>query len=328
MVALARCLCTDKARSWAEIQPLDQTWEQFKASFMKEWGERNLEKLYFEMLNHFQNESSEGEYATVMSRYFSQLRIPPEKQIEYFIKKLCLGSKESTFARHPITLADAMDVVREAENLYFTLTDKREEPGTEIKEIEKQVEMLTLQKAAVSPVPSTFPAGRPMRCPKCLQEGHAIPRFCNNEPKTHFNPCCNYWGRHRPDCAAARGQQPTVPTNHNNTGPPQRPQNRAANIMEEVFPTDTAAAEPIGPAEEAFAGEPSSDSASEEESAYSSSEDTASDSDDEEMFAGKRGRNGDQAGGNPSNKAQKRNKKEPSKTKENKKPVKNPLSKD
>jgi hypothetical protein len=41
--------------------------------FCEESGERNMEKLYFEMLNHFQNESSVGEYATVMCRYFMQL---------------------------------------------------------------------------------------------------------------------------------------------------------------------------------------------------------------------------------------------------------------
>jgi hypothetical protein len=71
--------------------------------------------------------------------------------------------------------------------------------------------------------------------------------------------------------------------------PQTRPINVAANIVEEVLPTVTDAADPAEPAGEAYAGEPSSDSASEDESASSSSDDSVSDLDDEDIFAGKRG---------------------------------------
>jgi hypothetical protein len=125
-----------------------------------------MEKLYFEMLKYTQNDCAVGEY--VLSRYFMQLHIPSEKQIGYFIKNLRLGITESTFARHPQTLADAHWMAKEAENMYYTLFDKRKEPRTELNEIRKQVEMLTHQKAGptVTSSPassSSFPADRPFR---------------------------------------------------------------------------------------------------------------------------------------------------------------------
>ena len=334
LVALARCSLVGKARSWTETQPFNQTWDQFKKAFCREWGERNQEKLFVEMLNHQQGEASVGEYATAMYRYFMQLEISTEKRREYFVKNLRAGIKESTFSRNPVTLADAVEVAREAENMYYTVSGKREEPGTEVKEIKRKVEMLALQKANSSvsnPQPSaSFPAGRPLRCPKCLQEGHAVPRFCNNEPKVPFLSCCNYWGRHRPGSLCEGRPIPAMPSNSTKK---QKDQNQPnSNMMEETLLSysDSEDQETPDVSHELFAGETSSDSAS-GETDYTSSDDSTSDSEDEEMFAGKRTR--DKGGpsratstGAPPSKGQKKEASQESHKKTPPKVVKNPLS--
>jgi hypothetical protein len=73
MIPVARFLCTGQAREWVEIQLEDQTWEQFKTAFLREYRAKNQDQLLMEMMNHFQGKASVGEYATTMQRYFRQL---------------------------------------------------------------------------------------------------------------------------------------------------------------------------------------------------------------------------------------------------------------
>lgn len=333
LVALARCSLTGKARSWTETQPFNQTWDQFKKAFCREWGERNQEKLFVEMLNHIQGESSVGEYATDMCRFFMQLEVSAEKQREYFVKNLRPGIKESTFSRNPVTLADAVEVAREAENMYYTVSGKRDEPGTEVKEIKRKVEMLALQKANTSnpsPQSSPFSAGRPPRCPKCLQEGHAIPRFCTNEPKVPFLSCCNYWGRHRPGSLCEGQPIPPMPNNATKRNNVREQPN--AHMMEEtsLSYSDSEGQNVSETGHEVFAGEPSSDSAS-GETDYISSDESRSDTEDEDMFAGKRAREETgppraTSGRAPPSKTQKKDATQTTHRKNSPKVVKNPLS--
>lgn len=72
MIAMAHLLCIGKARDWAEIQPEGQISIELKAAFLREYGEKNQDKLFLEMLNHTQGNSYVGEYATTMQRYYRQ----------------------------------------------------------------------------------------------------------------------------------------------------------------------------------------------------------------------------------------------------------------
>jgi hypothetical protein len=122
MIPVARFLCTGQAREWVEIQPDDQTWEQFKTAFLRKYGEKNQYQLLMEMINHSQEEASVGEYATTMQRYFKQLEgISPQRQMSYFVKNLNMGLRESTFAGHPKNLSEAKELARDAENMYISL---------------------------------------------------------------------------------------------------------------------------------------------------------------------------------------------------------------
>jgi hypothetical protein len=124
MILVARFLCTGQAK-WAEIQPDDQTWEQFKTAFLREYGEKNRDQVLMEMINHSQGEASVGEYAT-MQRYFNQLEgINPQRQMSYFVKNLNMGLRESTFAGHPKNLSEAIELARDAENMYISLHGKQ-----------------------------------------------------------------------------------------------------------------------------------------------------------------------------------------------------------
>jgi hypothetical protein len=147
MVPLARLLCTDQARDWAKIQPKKQTWEEFKTAFLREYGEKKQDKLFLEMISFTQGDASVGQYATSMQRYFKQLDIKPQKQMEYFVRNLKMGFRESTFAGHPTDFADAIEIARKAEDMYAGLPDKQEEVGNEVRKLRTQmVEMLSLQK--------------------------------------------------------------------------------------------------------------------------------------------------------------------------------------
>jgi hypothetical protein len=122
MIPVARFLCTGQAREWVEIQPDDQTWERFKTAFLREYGEINQDQLLMEMINHFQGEASVGEYATTMQRYFKQIEgISPQRQMGYFVKNLNMGLRESTFVGHPKNLSEAIELARDAENMYISL---------------------------------------------------------------------------------------------------------------------------------------------------------------------------------------------------------------
>jgi hypothetical protein len=120
MILMARFLCTGQAREWVEIQLNDQTWEQFKIAFLREYGEKNQDQLLKEMINHSQGEASVGEYATTMQRYFKQLEgISPQRQMSYFVKNLNMGLRECTFVGHPKNLSEALELARDAENIYI-----------------------------------------------------------------------------------------------------------------------------------------------------------------------------------------------------------------
>ncbi|GAQ91812.1 hypothetical protein KFL_008600030 [Klebsormidium nitens] len=144
MTPLARLRCIGKARDWAEIQPEHQSWEEFKSAFLLEYGEKNQNKLFFEMINHTQDDSSVGEYATTMQRYFRQLtNVTPEKQKEYFVRNLKMGLRESVFAASPSSLAQAIEIARRVEDMYAALPGKQEEPGTEIRRPPEEIVAFT-----------------------------------------------------------------------------------------------------------------------------------------------------------------------------------------
>ena len=217
MTPLARLRCVSKARDWAKIQPDVQTWPEFKAAFLLEYGEKNQDKLFLEMLNHTQDDASVGEYATAMQHFFRQLTIVvPDKQKEYFVRNLKMGLRESVFAAGPKTLAQAIEIARRAEDMYAALPGKQEEPGTEIRKLRKQVELLSIQKKAPSSEPRVLPrpavssgpapppvqnAGSPqndqsnggygMRCLACNSPDHVV-RDCKNPPKYPYYTCCNF----------------------------------------------------------------------------------------------------------------------------------------
>jgi hypothetical protein len=50
MIPVARFLCTGQAREWVEIQTEDQTWEQFKTAFLREYGAKNQDQLRMEIV--------------------------------------------------------------------------------------------------------------------------------------------------------------------------------------------------------------------------------------------------------------------------------------
>lgn len=243
------------------------------------------------MLDHQQGESSVGEYATDMCRYFMQADVSADKQREYFVKNLRPGIKESTFSRNSVTLADAVEVAREVENIYCTVSGKRNEPGTEVKEIKKKVEMLALQKASISATnleSLSFPASRPPRCPKCLQEGHAIPRLCTNEPKVPLLSCCNYWGRHRPGGPC---ESRPIPPMHSHNSEKSNSQTEHSNMTEEtpLRYSNSESHKVPGLNHDLFAGEQASDSDLSETS-YISSDESSSGSDVQEISTAKRTR--------------------------------------
>jgi hypothetical protein len=210
MIPVARFLCTGQAREWVEIQPEDQTWEQFKTAFLRA---KNQDQLLMEMINHFQGEASVGEYATTMRRYFRQLEgISPQRQMGYFVKNLNMGLRESTFAGHPNNLSEAIELARNAENMYISLPGQQN-MGKQVSNLQRSVQDLwSAQRAggtrvnAMNPMMSNVPVGgnnqngnigqgvstldqdRP--CPACDEMGH-IPRNCRNWKNQYF-PCCKF----------------------------------------------------------------------------------------------------------------------------------------
>jgi hypothetical protein len=81
-------------------------------------GTWKTEKLYFEMLNHYQNESSVEEYATVMCRYFMQLRIQQRSKWNISSKIYVSESRKVPLLVIPgVSQMPMMDVAREAENM-------------------------------------------------------------------------------------------------------------------------------------------------------------------------------------------------------------------
>jgi hypothetical protein len=222
MIPVARFWCTGQAREWVEIQPDDQTWEQFKTAFLREYGEKNQDQLLMEMINHFQGEASVGEYATTMQRYFKQIEgISSQRQMGYFVKNLNMGLWESTFAGHPKNLSEAIELARDAENMYISLPGQQN-MGKQVSSLQRSVQDLwSAQRTggtrvnAMNPVANNISAeannqngsvgqgvntsvqdNRP--CPACDEMGH-MPRDCRNRKNQYF-PCCRYWKRHRFEC--------------------------------------------------------------------------------------------------------------------------------
>jgi hypothetical protein len=95
-----------------------------------------------EMINHSQGEASVGEYATTMQRYFKQLKgISPQRQMSYFVKNLNMGLWESTFAGHPKNLSEAIELARDAENMYISLLDQQN-MGKQVSSLQRSVQDL------------------------------------------------------------------------------------------------------------------------------------------------------------------------------------------
>jgi hypothetical protein len=142
MIPVATFLCTEQARKWVKIQPDDKTWEQFKTAFLREYGEKNQDQLLMEMRNHSQGEASVGEYATTMQRYLKQLDgISPQRQMSYFVKNLNMGLRKSTFAGHPKNLSEAIELARDAENMYISLLGQQK-MGKQVSSLQRFVHNL------------------------------------------------------------------------------------------------------------------------------------------------------------------------------------------
>jgi hypothetical protein len=83
-----------------------------------------------EMSAFQQNDSSVGEYATAMQRFYKHIDgITPEQQGHYFIRNSCLGLREGTFAGQPATLSDAISMARKAEVLFASFPERQPEIG-------------------------------------------------------------------------------------------------------------------------------------------------------------------------------------------------------
>jgi hypothetical protein len=306
IVPMAKVACTGKAKEWAEIQCMEQTWEQFKARFLREWGERNQEKLCWKMVTHMQDESSVGEYATTMQRYFYQLDLDPQQQMKNFIKNFQTPRiREYVFSRSPPTLKAAIEAARDAEDMYISVVEQKE-PGQRVTALERQVEILTHQSKTAKPPDRPVWRGR---CPKCLEEGHRW-NDCKYEPKTEQCKKCYFWGRHRYNCTENK----------------ETAQNPASNYLKVEFDSNEAESN-IAPPAEMYACE--DDSVTDSESEYSSSEDSGSSEEKEyvlengEVFAVKREREENRGS---FEKRQKRDRNELPRKREPMKPVVNPLT--
>jgi hypothetical protein len=213
MIPVARFLCTGQAREWVKIQPDNQTWEQFKTAFLREYGEKNRDQLLMEMINHSQEEASVQEYSTTMQRYFKQLEsTSPQRQMSYFVGNLNMGLWESTFAGHPKNLSEAIELARGKENMYISLPGQQN-MGKQVSSLQRSVQDLwSAQRAGgirvnlMNPAMNSAPTGsnnqigsvgqlvntpvqdRP--CPACDEMVH-IPRHCRN-PKNQYFSCCKF----------------------------------------------------------------------------------------------------------------------------------------
>lgn len=101
-------------------------------------------------------------------------RSPLRNRRSDFVRNLRMGVRESVFAAHPDTLADAIELARTAEHMYAALPEKQEEPGTELRKMRKQVELLSMQRK---------------------------------------NSCCNFWRRHWEECPESHKLQPPHSSN-------------------------------------------------------------------------------------------------------------------
>lgn len=319
MIPAARFSCVEQAREWAEIQPEEQTWDEFKVAFLHEYGDRNQDQLRMDMLAFQQNDLSVSEYATAMQRYFRQIDgIPVEQQIRYFIRGLRLGLREGIFAGQPTTLSDAISMARKAEDLFTSFPEQQPEIGREVAQLKKLTHDLYLaqRQAGRNPNPSqapppAHPHPQPQRndnrrdndlpnghipyCPRCDEPGHT-PRNCSNPAKNPYHSCCNFWKHHRDNCPnhpnrfAASNYMESAEFNSEPL-PPLEPVSdvelesnpaHAPYLSASLLPSDL-------PNMDCFAQDGDSGyEISESESDYESS---SSDSDDEaETFAQKRGR--------------------------------------
>jgi hypothetical protein len=305
MIPVARFLCTGQAREWVEIQPDNQTWEQFKSAFLREYGAKNQDQLLMEMINHFQGEASVGEYATTMQRYFKQLEgISPQRQMSYFVKNLNMGLQESTFAGHPKNLSEAKELARDAEKMYISLPGQQN-ISKQVSSLQRSVQDLwSAQRAggtrvnAMNPMMSNVPAGgnnqngnigqgvntlvqeRP--CPACDEMGH-IPRDCRNRKNQYF-PCCKFWKRHRFECPQNNNPLPI----QNNNPPAQNSLwMEGMNPEEECYNEEPDMQEFYAAGEEVDLECPETS-----DSEWYSTDEEDEEEEDKEIYAGKRTREG------------------------------------
>jgi hypothetical protein len=173
------------------------------------------------MINHSQGEASIGEYATTMQRYFKQLEgIRPQRQMSYFVKNLNMGLRESTFAGHPKNLSKAIELARDAENMYISLPGQQN-LGKQVSSLQRSVQDLcSAQRAggmkvnAMNPAMNSASTGfnnqngsigqgvnTPVQERPCLACGEMdhIPRDCRERKNQYFS-CCKFWKRHRIEC--------------------------------------------------------------------------------------------------------------------------------
>jgi hypothetical protein len=156
--------------------------------------------------------------------YYAEIKqlegISPQRQMSYFVKSLNMDLRESTFAGHPKNLSEAIELARDAENIYISLPGQQN-MGKQETSLQRSVQDLwSTQRAggirvnAMKPAMNSASTGinnqngnigkgvntavqdRP--CPACDEMSH-IPRYCRNRQNQYF-PCCKFWKRHRFEC--------------------------------------------------------------------------------------------------------------------------------
>jgi hypothetical protein len=65
----------------------------------------------------------------------------PQRQMSYFVKNLNMGLRESTFAEHPKNLSEAIELARDAENMYISLPDQWN-MGKQVSSLQRSIQNL------------------------------------------------------------------------------------------------------------------------------------------------------------------------------------------
>jgi hypothetical protein len=75
-----------------------------------------------------------------MQRLFRQIEgISPQRQMGYFIRNQNMGLRKSTFAGHPKNLSEAIEIARDAENMYISFPGQQN-MGKQVSNLQRSVQ--------------------------------------------------------------------------------------------------------------------------------------------------------------------------------------------